>query len=145
MFKRGHRNAAHICRLARAFPGTALAIGVLTGSSSAAVDAQRSAAVSQELPLFGALSPIEATSIQWAQTGSPTFRWKFPARDGSAQHLVTMTAGREQVDHTRPRAVLRSRRAARDAGGAEAAPADTERQLLHASVVARLSPLGGIT
>ncbi|HEY8646584.1 MAG TPA: pre-peptidase C-terminal domain-containing protein [Gaiellaceae bacterium] len=90
MFKRGHRNAAHICRLAGAFLGAALAIGILTGSSSAAVDAHRSAAVSQELPPLGALSPIEATSVQWAQTGSPTFRWKFPARDGSEQHLVTM-------------------------------------------------------
>jgi hypothetical protein len=90
MFKRGHRNAAHIGRLAGAFLGTALAIGILTGGSSAAVGAQRSAAVSQELPPLGALSPITFTSIQWQQTGSTTFRWKFPARDGSEQHLVTM-------------------------------------------------------
>lgn len=90
MFKRGHRNAAHIRRLAGALLGTALALGIWAGSSSAALDAHRSATVSQELPPLGALSPIQATSIQWAQTGSPTFRWKFTSRDGSEQHVVTM-------------------------------------------------------
>jgi hypothetical protein len=90
MFKRGHRSAAHIRRLAGVLLGTALAIGILTGSSSAALDAHRSAAVSQELPPLGALSPIEVNSIQWERTGSPTFRWKFTARDGSEEHLVTM-------------------------------------------------------
>lgn len=90
MFKLGHRSAAHIRRLAGVFLGTALAFGILAASSSAALDAHRSAAVSQELPPLGALSPIEATSIQWAQAGSPAFRWKFPSRNYSEQHLVTM-------------------------------------------------------
>ena len=90
MFKSGPRSATAIRRLAGALLGATLAIGILTGSSSAALNAHRSAAVSQELPPLGALSPIEATSIQWAQTGSPTFRWKFPSRDYTQQHLVTM-------------------------------------------------------
>ena len=64
--------------------------GFLSASAGATVTRQAVTAPSQELPPLRALNPIGSKSAQGYVTGYPTFRWKFPARDGSAQYWVTM-------------------------------------------------------
>ncbi len=67
--------------------GAVLAVGILSGGSAAR---NLVAAPSQELPQLGAITTIGFTSIEGQQAGYPTFRWKFPARDGSGPNWVTM-------------------------------------------------------
>jgi hypothetical protein len=64
--------------------GTSAFVGVTAGSARATT------APSQELPPLRALTPIGSRSEQGYVTGYPSFRWKFPSRDGTAQNWVTM-------------------------------------------------------
>ena len=80
---RGHR-------LLTVFLGAALAVGILSGGSAGAIAGRSTTAPSQELPQLGAITTIGFTSIEGQQAGYPTFRWKFPARDGSGPNWVTI-------------------------------------------------------
>ncbi len=70
--------------------GATLALGVLSGGSAGAIARHATTAPSQELPQLGAITTIGFTSIEGQQAGYPTFRWKFPARDGSGPNWVTI-------------------------------------------------------